>query len=294
MNYPVNEQVHQIESCLEQWGAVVNYSSDARWEMMLRNGDALPIRARLIDDWLQIRSELGSASEKTSIWSALELNVRLDGAAKLALDIQDRSMLVCAEIPLDRDTPVGPDLDATLAGFEQAAFLIRGETIQVAESQPRAATYPLPQEATLQLRELLAEVGMSYVERPGGSFMVDIENKRDFHQALVEKKPNGSCRASLELGRWDSHVPASRDALAVLLLTASGLIRMVRPVAEKCGERITVRFEIQLAPHASSALLSRGLAALSVACRLCGREVNILNNERIAGQYLAVRGFTID
>ena len=144
----------------------------------------------------------------------------------------------------------------------------------------------------MPLRELLADTGWQSVEHAGGNLMVDLDSGSDFRQALVEAGPDGRLRASVELARWESHVPSSRDAMAVLLLTASSVVRMVRPVAVIRDDRITARFEFWLVSNAGSALLGRGLAALSVACRLCSREAAILNNERIAERYLAVRGFT--
>ncbi len=291
MNLTADGHTSEIDSCLREWSEAVNRPADALWEFTLQNGSALPVRARLIEDWLQLDAELGSATDPTHIWSALEWNGRLDGAAKFALGLSGRFMRLRAEIPLDGEAAVAADLAAALAGFERAASLENGSAGEE-PVPPHAAALPSQPEASLPLRELLADAGWQSAERPGGSLIVDLESGGDFRQALVEAGPDGSWRASVELARWESHVPASRDALAVLLLTASGAVRMARPSAGETGDGIATRFEIRLASHASPALVGRGLAALSVACRLCSREAAILSNERIAGRYLAVRGFT--
>ena len=69
---------------------------------------------------------------------------------------------------------------------------------------------------------------------------------------------------------------------------------MVRPVVEDFGDRMAARFEIRFSPDALPALLEQGLSSLSVACRLCGREADVLCNRRIAEMYLAVRHFKIE
>jgi len=291
MNYPASEHAREIDACLGKWGGAVNHPADALWEMTLRNGCALPMRARLIEDWLQFDAGLRAAADLSRIWSALEWNGRLEGAAKHALDPSGRILRARAEIPLDGETSVAADLAATLSGLERAASLVHNDSAGEGEMQPSLAVAPAQDAAAVPLRQLLVDTGWQFVERPGGSFMADLECGGDFRQALVEVGPDQSLRASVELACWESHAPASRDALAVLLLTASSAVRMARPAAEKSGDRVAARFEIRLAPNASPALLGRGLAALSVACRLCGREAAILSNERIAERYLAVRGF---
>ena len=149
-------------------------------------------------------------------------------------------------------------------------------------------------EAALPLEQLLIEAGWPFTERSEGNYMVELDGYGDFRQALVKADPDGSRRASVELAEWEAPAPASKVALAVLLLTAAGVIRMVRPVVEDFGDRMTARFEICFSPDAGSALLEQGLSSLSVACRFCGREADVLCNRRIAEKYLTVRHFKID
>jgi hypothetical protein len=291
MNCLANEHAREIDACLGKWSGAVKRPADALWELTLRDGCAPPVRARLMEDWLQFDAHLGAVAGLDQIWSALEWNGKLEGAAKLALDPAGRLLRARAEIPLDGECSVAQDLAATLSGIERAAGLVRIDSDREGEEHPDPITAPSQDPAAPPLRQLLADAGWQFVERPGGSFMADLECGGDFRQALVQAGPEQDSRASVELACWESHAPASRDALAVLLLTASGAVRMARPAAEQSGDRIAARFEVRLASHASPALLGRGLAALSVACRLCGREAAILNNERIAERYLAVRGF---
>lgn len=124
--------------------------------------------------------------------------------------------------------------------------------------------------------------------------MVELDSKGDFQQALLETDPDGSRKATVELVAWEAPAPASKDALAVLLLKAAGVIRLIRPVVEDSSDRVAARLEIHLPPDTSPVLMDRGLASLSVACRFCGREADVLKNRRIAEKYLAVRHFNIE
>jgi len=198
---------------------------------------------------------------------------------------------VSGEIPLEYESNIMPGLAATLAGFEQAVLLMRDYSGGDPDAAPTAAgTNPVLDPAPA-LQEVLAETGWPFTVRPDGSCMVELSSRNDFYQTLVKTEPDGSRRAGVELAAWETPAPASGDALAVLLLTAAGVIRMVRPVMENPGGRITAGFEIRLAPDALPSLMARSFSSLSVACRFCGREAAALNNQRIAEEYLAVRHF---
>ena len=124
--------------------------------------------------------------------------------------------------------------------------------------------------------------------------MVELDDKGDFYQALVSTEADGSRKAWVELAACEMHTPSSQNALAALLLTASDVIRMVRPVVEDRDGRIVAGFGIHFSPNPGPVLLDRGFSSLYTACRLCGREADALNTMRIAEEYLAVRHFTAE
>ena len=83
-----------------------------------------------------------------------------------------------------------------------------------------------------------------------------------------------------------------RQALAVALLTICGIIRMARATARENDGQAAARFEVVFSNAPCSGELVHALAALSVACRLCGKEVKVLQEEEeVAREYLAVRGW---
>ena len=84
-----------------------------------------------------------------------------------------------------------------------------------------------------------------------------------------------------------------QDSLSesLLLLTVEARNRL-KAVAEKHGESFVLRCEAPLSETPPSPELVHALSALSVACRLCGKEVSHLTDKKIAEGYLAVRGWS--
>jgi hypothetical protein len=298
MNYLAAKYVQPIQECFSQWGGIIQHPNESQWMIVSNRAPDLSLRANLIENWIQISADTGAVAEHGLIWSVLRWNGELEGSAKFSLGSTSRSISVQAEIPLDNEVSIIPDLSAALAGFERAAPLVHNpsspEFDPKKNTNPRSACEEVERESASSLQQLLSETGWPFTERSGGSCMVELDHKGDFQQALIETDPDGSRRASVELVVWESPAPVSKAALAVLLLTAAGTIRMVRPVVEDFGDRITARFEIRFSPDASPVLVDRGLSSLSIVSRFCGREVTVLNNMRIAEQYLAVRHFTIE
>jgi hypothetical protein len=292
MSYQTGRHVHAIQECFQQWGQIQGGHTGARWDLRSNNVPDLLLHAHAFEDWLLIHADACGPVENLAPWEALIWNGRIDGAARLFFKLPEQMIGVRAEIPLVDEGGIVPDLVATLAGFEQAASLVQDPSSREtnAESQPNHEESD--QESGPTTAQFLVETGWPFTERARGSYMVELENKGDFYQALVETRPDGSHMTSVELVARDTFECVSREALALLLLTASGVIRMVRPVVEDFNGRITARFEIQFSAGADAAFLDRVLSSLSVACRLCGREAAVLNNLRVAGKYLAVRNFT--
>ena len=78
---------------------------------------------------------------------------------------------------------------------------------------------------------------------------------------------------------------ASAEAVRVLMLRAGGLVLFARPVVAAGA----ARFEIVFSTHPSAMEIGEALAALSVACRLAGREAAALAGDaHVAGEYLAM------
>jgi hypothetical protein len=292
MNYLASNHLPVIEECFRNWGEISGHPSEAQWELVSHNEPCLSVQASLDDDWLQLRADTGIAAGNGRTSRVLQWNGRLEGAAKFSLRRESRSIGICGEIPLHTESDIVPSLAATLAGFGQAALLIHDSSVRDADAKPKETCEKPAQESTPALHQLLADTAWPFTERSNGSCMVELDSKDDFHQAPIKIGPDGCRRASVELAVWETPAPASKDALAVLLLTAAGVIRMVRPfIVENPGGRMTAGFEISFLPDIYPSLLGKGFSSLSIACRFCGREAVALNNSRIAEEYLAIRHF---
>lgn len=307
MSYLSSRYVQPIRDCLGRWGEIQRNSSNslnspnsgfAQWEVVSHSKSPLSLCAALEEGWLRIHADSGAEAGNGRLWSALRWNGWLAGSARFSLSRPDRSIGIQAEIPLDNEAGTLPDfpglLNAALAGFTRAALLIRDASAREPHLNAKSAGGESVRESPLPLRQLLAETDWPFTERSEGNCMVELESKGGFYQALVETAPDGSLRASVELAAWETPAPASKKALAVLLLTSSGAIRMARPFVEENDGGIVAGLEIHFPPHPCPGLLDRGFSSLSTACRFLGREAAALNNLRIAEEYLAIRHFTLE
>jgi hypothetical protein len=91
---------------------------------------------------------------------------------------------------------------------------------------------------------------------------------------------------SCELASCGGLDEACREAIATLLLSTSGVVRLVR--AALAGDE--ARLEAAFAAPPCAAEISSALECLSVGCSLCGEEVKTLQDRVIARHFLTLRG----
>ena len=119
--------------------------------------------------------------------------------------------------------------------------------------------------------------------------MIRTYHKGQPFQAVVKPGSNGGLVASVTRagGREPARV-SHRRALALLLLSASRSVRLARAAAvEEADGRFEARLEAALRPGAGAGDLTDALSALSVACRWCGPEAELVHeNSLIAETYL--------
>ena len=114
----------------------------------------------------------------------------------------------------------------------------------------------------------------------------------DFWQALVERRPDG-IRVAAPVGALAMASDEVRNSIAVLLLTLNGVLRFARAAGEEQKGQVAAHLEALLPHFPSAEELGHALAALSVGCRLCGREVEVLQNDLVvAREYLVARGWS--
>ncbi|MGB9620701.1 MAG: hypothetical protein ACPL7K_09835, partial [Armatimonadota bacterium] len=201
-----------------------------------------------------------------------------------------RSLSLRTEIPVSENYLTGR-IKAIFAGLPVAARAVlaadlsshtggRSETADVAD----------PAGSELDLAGLCREAGWEAIERAGGvSVPLDVPGQAYF--ALVR---NGRrVLAEVPLLSLDGLSERSVVAVSVLLLTASWFVCVARPgiAVDADSVRKYARFEVAFDAVPSAEELDKALQALSVACRLCGREVRALQDADIADAYLAVRNY---
>ena len=248
------------------------------WEITCgdRQGTAL-----LSDHWFVIDFPPGRGRPRRPI-RLLAQNAQLPGNAKHVLD--GGSVRIRAEIPLDE--PGAQDSDELEALVRQSVLGVsRALAADEINVPPKArldssAASPVAEQRASPAR-LCAAAGWSFSERSGGRISVDLDVADNaYHKADVEQCPGG-IRISVNPNRGDPAVETtSRQAVAALMLSGSGSVRMVSAISRRSnGKPATghdTLFRVELPSTTSSSTFAHSLSALSVACDVCAREVRAL------------------
>jgi hypothetical protein len=236
---------------------------------------------RIDDEWIVLAAGLPRTCA-LSPWQALLWNAELTGPVKLVLPPGARNIEIRAELPVDE----GADVDARLC---EAQTAVRRVAVSLPQQCNNAAA-GLDEAHAIDLGAVAEEGGWSFVQRSSGRIAVDLGVPDQFCQAIVEPR-GGGCRARVVLAAVASPSERARSALAVLLLTVTASVRMVRAGASERDGETTAFVEADVTAPASAWELQHALAALAVACRMGGREAKVLADDRLADLYLAARGW---
>lgn len=278
----MRSQEKLILESLRSVAGFVEPSGNHRWKFALANGRRIPASARVTDGWLLFDAPLQGIDEGRDLWRLLALNARLGGSAKFAL--VGGLMRLRAEIALDDEIDAATRLTQTCASLKEALSLIEG----LRDDGPSRLSTISTNRAGLP--SLCSQAGWAFTERDGGRIAVNLEARSGFHQALIEPS-RGGVHISTEIMRAQNLSQLSRQSLGALLLKASGELRMARAAVEEEEGQSSVRFETRFDSTPGSIEIDRALAALSLACALCAREVKSLQNDFLARRYLAAGGF---
>jgi hypothetical protein len=259
-------------------------TGNGQWKLAVANGKTIPVSAELLGDWLILDAPCEGPREAIDYWRLLALNGGLSGPGKLAL-LQDNLRLRAEVFLADEESLASRPAEAC-AGIVETMAAIEWPT-----EGARSAGWPAMaarQTATeVRLSDLCKEAGWDFVERVEGVLAVPLETRVGFHQAFIEPSDTGA-RANVEIARAANLTETSRRAIGALLLRTAGRLRLARAAVEECGEQAVIRFEARPGPQSRAADLRHALAALSLACDICAREVAELEDERVAAGYLAI------
>ena len=78
-------------------------------------------------------------------------------------------------------------------------------------------------------------------------------------------------------------------AVAVLLLSAGGALRLARPFVTNAGDQVACGFEVRFGGETTAGELEHGLEALAVAAWMCKEEALCLLDNAVRESYLAIR-----
>lgn len=280
-----------------------------RWAFTLANGRVLGVSAQAVEGWLALDAALEDHLGRSEFWSLLELNGRLDGPAKFALGPAASAPQLRAEVPLDEEVDLVARLHEACDGFKTALEALKAQPDRGDEADGHLGATRWPEDAaaephalislvpgdvdagSVDLAALCSEAGWPATLRSSGTAFVDLEVPGGFYQALLNHGVSGALRVSVRVASGERNSGERGLALAGFLLIASGCVRLARPAVRRQQHETAAFFEVCFASAPSAVELAHAYSALSVACRLCGREAKAFEDERVARAFLAARGF---
>ncbi len=279
-----------VLTALKQQASRVEQDGPGRWLLSLRNGAAAHQgTARVKSGWLTV--DFAPAGRPSADpWAMLLANALAPAGVKLTMDEACGTTHLVGELSLALDERCELDrrVGELLGGVGDLLTTSKGKKRPAAHQDGASSAVSLVPPAPAAA-ELCREADWPFTERSEGCVAVALEVQRQPFQAVVKPRPNGGLVASVTLagGGEPPRVP-HRRALALLLLSASRSVRLARAAAvEEADGRFEARLEAALRPGAGAGDLNDALSALSVACRWCGPEAELVHESSlIAKTYL--------
>lgn len=140
-----------------------------------------------------------------------------------------------------------------------------------------------------RLAGLCVKAGWTVARHDAGAVLVALDPSSP-HHARLAISPHGRLRAAVPLAGTPPSSAVSREAIALLLLRASSIVRGVKGVAFRDGDAHLPAIASACGqPVHSPDAMDRTLSALDVACRLVEREVQALEDSSLARIYLSAQ-----
>lgn len=279
----------EITNALSTLGSGVESSSKGKWRWYPDDSGKAPVEVRLEDEWLTCQLQVPSPSSEEELWWRVERRSLLDGVCRVIVEPRDNTFHIRQDMPV---TENGDFAVACRRALEAMASARRkhfpsngGGEAAAGESAAEKAGV-----ADGTIRDACIEAGWSWCEREGSRPSVDIELPQGSRKVGVETFPGKGCRLSVSLARYKSLNGTSRVAVAAFLLTANGVVRFARAGVEEREKGVEAFYEVWIDERPTPAVIGHALASLSVGCRLCERELQVLGDENVARMFLEVRG----
>jgi len=269
----------------------VRQENDGVWAFSLTNGERFEGTARLDDDWLSMNVSVSHAgNDRDSLWRAVRINGYLQRDCRFAC--WDAACALRSDIPAASPETLDERVAWTCDGLRKAHDMLSDGGWKAEESE---RTKPDPDHRAA-LEQHCRDARWEPIVSGDDAFpvRVKLDARHRLHKAGLALYPSGAVHIEVTIGsiRTGELTTASRTALALLLLRASAVVRMIRGFARTQGELTYLGFGVTCAPTAAlTAELAHALSALSVVCSLCSREeTEVLTNEAMAALFLRTQG----
>ena len=287
------ESPHTIlPASLSSWVSSAGDRGPRQWNLILPGEAGARVQVRIEERWIIFQFPLKDHA-RTSLWKLLRLNSILPGLPKIVLSSGWIEPALRMEIPLDDESNVDERVENEFLGFRRviAAILPAGAD-GGSFSEPHASPSRIHPGGGCDLQALCRDAGWSATPRDDASMAVGLEARREGvgYRARVAAHGQGGVRVSVPLVDSDALSKASRSALAIFMLRASGSLRLVRASVEKSAQRWVLELEACFPEAPDPSAMNHALSALSVACGNCGPESAALARKDAAGRYLQSRG----
>ncbi len=296
-----SSSVLPVVEWLTRYTAAVERTDQDRWQFRLNSGLELVGTAVWEQNWLRMWTQLngegvGPPLSAGLLRGMLLQNAALPGGVKFCLGEKTSDAVLSVEIPMnEEEESIGVErwIGEAMAGFAQGALKWSILTARPAESalatvaERRATIDPT---AEKRLGELCERAGWSCTTRANGQVAIRLDVRDAFCQALLASKVGKMWRLRVSLGMAISTEGKVPEAVHLLLLSASRLVRLARASAAPAGDAVEYRWEAVLPADYDAQMLGHALGSLSVACQLTARELQAMEDQEIAQEYLALRG----
>ncbi len=288
-----------IAAFLDHFAGEVRAAGHNRWKFELCGAVSLTVTAWLAQPWLRLRAPLARSTKRLApdlLERLVAQNGELGGGAKFTLADDPPRLYVSAEIPLTEDrADLGAGVTRICEGLRQAAE--RFAALQrPSDAGPDGAPTAAGEEPRGALDgdrlALCEETGWPLAHRTGDHVAIELDVPGAFCQALVQPKGEEGLHLRVDLATVPSACAAGRHAASAMLLHASHLVRMARAASRTAEGATAYRWEISLDRGAGVREVQNALSALSIACRLTAREIQVFEqDESMARRYLVLRGW---
>jgi hypothetical protein len=262
--------------------------AEGQWELMLQEAVPSPVSARLADSFLLFDAPAPAvcALAQAPLW--LRWNLSLPGNAKIVLAPNPWRLRLRAELALDDDTTLEARVGESLLGLQAACRLLTEDATGSEAAAPQQASSAGAPASSPRLFSLLREMGRTFTERSAQVASLDLPGRGCCCRVLVEED-SMALRASVDFLSISSPDGQCPLAVAVLLLSAGGALRLARPFAAHAGDEVACGFEVRFGGETTAGELEHGLGALAVAAWTCKEEALCLLDHAAAESYLALR-----